>query len=495
MDRTWRWFLPAMAAALLVSWSCPVFADEQPKTGSTTAVSPASTEAPAAVKPESAPAPAPESSVAPAVPASSPASAAPAASQASAAPEAKKLLTLEECIRAALGQHPRIKGAEQDYVAGQYVTKQAISSFWPQIGFEGSRNYSHSARVVRIGGEAINTSANIVANNLSFNTNWMLFDFGRTYYKVKSLAQLEDSLLGTLTGTQQQVAYDIMDAYYNLLKNQKLVKVSQETLDDANAHLKQAQAFFEVGTKPKYDVTQAEVQVDNAKVSLIQAEDAVKSARFNLNTKIGIDPQTPTEVEDRPNLEEMNKPLEGYYDEALKNRPEIQSLDAQVRSGQMNVKGAIAGYFPQLSAQATVNWYKEDHSDFLTNENAQLTLDIPIFNGFLTNAQIGQARANLLSTKYRLEDQKLTVLSDVSQAYLAVQDAKARFVALDAAVKSAKENLDIATGRYEAGVGAIIDVTDAQVSLTTAETNLATAFYDYHSAFSRLLRSTGKEVK
>ncbi len=93
-----------------------------------------------------------------------------------------------------------------------------------------------------------------------------------------------------------------------------------------------------------------------------------------------------------------------------------------------------------------------------------------------------------------MEDAKLNVLNDVASAYLSVQDAKARTVALEVSVQKAQENLDIAQGRYEAGVGNIIDVTDAQVLLTTAKTDKAQAYYDYHLAYSKLLRSTGVGV-
>jgi outer membrane protein len=412
-----------------------------------------------------------------------------------AAIPADRPLALDEAVSLALGTHPRIKGSEQDLDAARFVTKQAVSAFWPQVGFETSRDYIHSARKIRVGGTGITTTADYVANNFNFNTDWMLFDFGRTYYNVKGLAALEDSLLNDLSAAQQQVAYDVMNAYFGLLKAQSLVKVSQETLDAANLHLKQARSFFDVGVKPQYDVTSAEVQVNDANVTLIQADDAVKAARIVLNTKIGLAPLTPTTVFDPPALEDLKKPMDEYYQDAVNNRPEIRSLEAKIKSSEMSVKGAVANYLPTVSASAVMNWYKEDHSDALDNENFQLTLDFPLFTGFRTEAQVGQARANALSTKYRLEDLKLAVLSDVSQSYIAVEDAKARFVALESSVRKARENLDIAQGRYEAGVGQIIDVTDAQVSLTKAETDYATAKYDYHTAYTNLLKSIGKSVK
>ena len=160
----------------------------------------------------------------------------------------------------------------------------------------------------------------------------------------------------------------------------------------------------------------------------------------------------------------------------------------------MGIRGACAGYLPTLTASGSYNWNKLDHISTFENSSYQLGLTVPIFQGFATDAQVGQARAAALSAKYRVEDAKLNVLNDVASAYLSVQDAKARTVALEVSVRKAQENLDIALGRYEAGVGNIIDVTDAQVLLTTAKTDKAQAYYDYHLAYSKLLRNTGVGV-
>jgi len=404
-------------------------------------------------------------------------------------------LSLKECISIALGIHPKVKAAEADLKAGEYRTREAIAAFWPFASFDMNRNYTHSSRPVRVGGPIRTVTSSYIANNFTFNTSWTLFDFGRTWFNVKTSASLEDSLGSDLTASEQTVAYDVMDAYLTLLRAQSLVKVAQETKDNADSHLKQAQAFFEVGVKPRFDVTSAEVEVNNAQLTVITSRDAVKLARYTLNVRLGIDPLTPITVEDIPILKEPEKPLDDYYKEAVINRPEIQSLEKKLKAGEMAVKAAFSDYLPTVSASATQSWYKEDHTDFTDSQNAQLMLDIPIFEGFLTTAKFGEAKANYLSTRYKLEDLKLSVLQDVSNAYLLVVDAKARMETLESSVKKARENLDIAKGRYDAGVGALIEVTDAQVNLTSAETDEAQAISGFQLGYARLMRNVGMKVK
>lgn len=396
-----------------------------------------------------------------------------------------KPITLEEAINYALVRHPRIKAAEANVTISKYQVLQAESTFWPIINFQASKEYFSPDNF-------LNKSPLSV---LSFVGNWTVFDSGRTWYSMKTSKALEKAVQQDLSTTEQGVAYDVMDAYFNLLKAQSLVKVAQETLDDANDHLKQAQAFFDVGVKPKYDVTQADVQVNNAKVQLIQAEDAVTAARINLNTRLAIDPMSPTNVVDVPELEKLGNSLNGYLQEALANRPELVGLQDRLKASQMSLRAQVADYLPTFSVQGGYSWNKDADAGFIDSKYVILMVNVPLFNGFLTTSRVGQARASVNAAKYIIEDTKQNILNQVSQAYLALQDAKASYAGLQATVKSAKENLDIAQGRYEAGVGAILDVTDAQVSLTSAEANLAQAFYNYHRAYSSLLRSTGKNPK
>ncbi len=396
-----------------------------------------------------------------------------------------KPITLEEAINYALVRHPRIKAAEANVTISKYQVLQAESTFWPIINFQASKEYFSPDNF-------LNKSPLSV---LSFVGNWTVFDSGRTWYNMKTSKALEKAVQQDLSTTEQGVAYDVMDAYFNLLKAQSLVNVAQETLDDANDHLKQAQAFFDVGVKPKYDVTQADVQVNNAKVQLVQAEDAVTAARINLNTRLAIDPMSPTNVEDVPELEKLGNTLNGYLQEALVNRPELIGLQDRLKASQMSLRAQVADYLPTFSVQGSYSWNKDANTDLTDSKDVILMVNVPLFNGFLTTSRVGQARASVNAAKYTIEDTKQNILNQVSQSYLALQDAKASYVGLQATVKSARENLDIAQGRYEAGVGAILDVTDAQVSLTSAEASLAQAFYNYHLAYSSLLRSTGKNPK
>ncbi len=276
-------------------------------------------------------------------------------------PASAKAMTLEDCVAIALGDHPRIKGAEEDVDFGRFRTVGAEANYYPQINFNLTKSWVNS--VIPIGSQLL--SSNQHSTYWGFTGNWTLFDFGRTYYSVKSNKELETALKKTLTNVQENVVYDIRDAFFGLLRAQTLVQVAEETLDQANSHLRQAQAFYDAGVKPRYDVTSAEVEVNNAKVQIIQAYDAVTQARINLNTRMTVNTMTPTVVVDRPELEPLDKTLDQYLTASVVNRPDIQSLESQQKANEIATKGALSGFLPIISASGAYNWNDQAHTRYL----------------------------------------------------------------------------------------------------------------------------------
>ncbi|MBI1996443.1 MAG: TolC family protein [Deltaproteobacteria bacterium] len=123
---------------------------------------------------------------------------------------------------------------------------------------------------------------------------------------------------------------------------------------------------------------------------------------------------------------------------------------------------------------------------------AQLSLNIPIFDGFRTTNRVEESLHNYYVIKSQEEQQRQQVALDVEQSYLRLVELQERIKANEAAAKAAKENLDLANGRYQVGVGSIIEVTDAQTLYTDAQTTYVRALYDYKIADAQLIRAIGK---
>jgi len=129
--------------------------------------------------------------------------------------------------------------------------------------------------------------------------------------------------------------------------------------------------------------------------------------------------------------------------------------------------------------------------DVQNSWNAGIMLTLPLFQGGLTKGRVAEARANVLALEAQRDAIKQSILLDVNQAFADLESAAARVEVMEKTLQKARENLDIAQGRYKAGVGPYIEVTDAQLSSVNAETDRIKALYDYHVAIAQLLKAMG----
>ncbi len=291
--------------------------------------------------------------------------------------------------------------------------------------------------------------------------------------------------------------------YYTLLLSKRLVEVNVTALERAEVNLRSAQGFFQVGTQPKSFVTRAEVDVANGRVNVIRAQNAVSLARVALNTAMGIAVNAPTEVKDLLAYEQFPMNRDALVAEAIKNRPEYRQVKAQAEAADAFVRQTFRDFFPNLFGSGTYgvagvtggSANSRSTSGFIDsgNEwNVGLTLNWSIFDGGGKVARYKEAKANLEASVARVRDAELQVWQSVEQSYLNLGEAEERIGAAGKAVESAEENYQLARGRFDAGVANIIELTDAQLALTQAQSTEAQALSDYRIAIANLERALGR---
>jgi outer membrane protein len=407
-------------------------------------------------------------------------------------------LSLKDCIDTALKGQPTIRAAQENVRAGQARETQAASPYFPQITASTGYSESHAP----LGGAFGDSTTKSYTTSLSMSQT--LYDFGKTgnAHDAAKLGTL--SLVRDAERVSQEVVLNVKQSYYALLAAKKLVEVARKTVEQTESHLKQAEAFFRTGSKPRYDVTRAEVEVNNAKLGLINAMNGVRIRTIALNNAIGIDPGRSTEIVEALPAVPSLPTLEQAQIDALKNRPDMRKTEADIEAARSRVRAEQSNYLPTLSANAAYNWangstemgpflgtmFKGDVQD---SWNAGIMLTLPLFQGGLTKGRVGEARANLLALEAQRDAMKQSILLEVNQAFADLESAAARVEVMEKTLQKARENLDIAQGRYKAGVGPYIEVTDAQLSSVNAETDHIKALYDYHLAIAQLLKAMGQK--
>jgi len=407
-------------------------------------------------------------------------------------------LNLQRCIEIALRQQPSIVAARNVVDVNRSIVGQAESAYYPQLNLSagysrikpsGSSGRSFTA-VDGISTTSVNTSGSFDEYSGSLSLNQLIFDFWKTKTQVDIQKLNVDSSRSDLDNTSELVVLGVKQAYYGVLQAKKNRDVAEETVGQFQQHLEQARGFYEVGTKPKFDVTKAEVDLSNARLNLIKAENALKISRVTLNNAIGVPDAPEYSIEDNLSFQKYEITFAQAIGQAYTNRPDLQSLIFRRRAAEQSIALAKKGYYPEVTGSAV---YNRSGQSFPLDEgwSAGVSLTFPVFSGFLTKYQVEESRANLKVISANEETLKQSILLDVQQGYLNLAQAEESIKTADLTVKQATENLDIANGRYSAGVGNPIEVTDAEVSLTNAKTAYIQALYDYKIARANIEKAIG----
>jgi outer membrane protein len=409
------------------------------------------------------------------------------------------MLTLNDCIKNALANHPSIRAAQASLNAGQGRVIQAASPYLPQV--TASTGYSDSHQLGGAFGETITKSY-----TTTLSLNQMLYDFGRTGNALDAARFGTQSAERDIDRVVQEVVLNVKQAYYALLQAKKLVSVAKQTLEQTKSHMNQAEAFFRAGSKPRYDVTRAEVDVNSAKLGLINAENAVRLNTISLYNAMGLDPVLDVEIEDVLSQPSALPSLEEAQTAALKNRPEMLKAEIDIQAAQSQIKTEQSNYLPTLSANGAYNWTHGTVQagsfegiplvgEIQDSWNAGVMLSMPLFDGRLTNGRVSEARANKHSFEAQRDSLRQSILLEVNQSYADMESAAARIAVMESSLKSAQESLDLAEGRYREGVGPSIEVTDAQVADAKAKSDYVQALYDYQLAAAKLAKAMGNGLE
>jgi outer membrane protein len=396
-------------------------------------------------------------------------------------------LDLQRCIAIAMERHPSIQAAAGTIMAGESRVGQARSGFYPQLG--GVAGYSRtdpnatSSTFTRQVYDSYSSSISLSQN---------IYDFGKTSTQVKVQELNRDSSRSDLDSVITQVTFAVKQAYYGLLQARRNLDVSREIVGQFQHHLEQAKAFFEVGTKPKFDVTKADVDLSNAKLNLLKAANALRLGQVTLNNTMGMPEAPDYEIVDQLPFQRVKIDLEEVTRKAYERRPDLKAIVVKRSSLEQSIELARKGYYPYVTGSASYAW---GGSNFPLGQgwNLGAQLNVPLFSGFSTKYQVEEAQANLNVLTANEALLRQTIYQDVKQAWLNLQEAADRIATAELTVRQATENLDLANGRYASGVGSPIEVTDALVSVSNAKLAHISALSDYRLAQASLEKAAGEK--
>lgn len=292
--------------------------------------------------------------------------------------------------------------------------------------------------------------------------------------------------------TYNEMRSTVTNGYFTMLQADNLQKLNAESVTRLEDHLKNVQAQYDVGVVAKVDVLRSQVELANAKQTLIQAENSYQVAEANMNKIVGLPMDTNLKLDNLLVYTAYDKNMDDCLAYAAEHRPELMQAKYNVDAAKGALKVARAGHMPQVSASASQEWSDNNWpGDENGNWGVGVNVTLNVFDTGVTLSKIHGAEADLKKAEETYRDTVDSVNLDVRSNYLGLREAEKRIETTKLAVDQADEDYRIAQLRYMSGVGTNTDVLDAQVALTQAKTNYTQALYDYNTSKTALETSIG----
>ena len=405
---------------------------------------------------------------------------------------------LAECLAIALANKPSLRAAGAAVDAARYRVRQAASQYLPQIGAthdvqrrKTSLGVSTGTDLGMGGGSGFDPGPReFTFYSTGVSLSQTLFDFGRNLAEIRAAQARRRSAEADRDTELEVVVFEVKQSYFNLLAAQRLAGVAEQTVRQNRTLLEEADARYEVGMAARFDQTRARVQLATTELDQLTSRNNVALARETLRNALGLDGPLDFEISDTLEVTEVEVDEAQALAVAYAQRPELRSFDEQRAAVAQTIVALQRDYLPALAGNGSYNWSGSDELQESWRLGASINLSI--FNGGLTTAQIGEQSAILAELDYRQQTLRQSIALEVRQAALSLAQAKQSIAVAGVGRDQARENLDIALGRYRGGVGNIIELTDAQTAHTSADASYVQALYNHQIALASLERAMGK---
>lgn len=388
-------------------------------------------------------------------------------------------LTLLEAHDLALKNHPQIAAANYRVLAAQEVTRESRAGFFPQANLYGSAVGADSAQT-RIEAGGLNNPSVFDRAAGGVTVSQLITDFGHTANLTASSKLRAEAEAQNADTTREQVLLNVDVDYFSALQAQAVMNVARQTVDTRQLLLDQVVLLASNKLKSELDVSFARVALEEGRLLLEKAQNDFDASLASLSTGLGY------REFHRFNLAEQSLPAESdtndvsaLIDIALRDRPEILALMDERDAAGRFARAQRDSRLPTVSAIGVAGG-SPVHDDRLPDDYAAggLQLSLPVFAGGLYAARQHEAELRAQADAELLRSLEDNVIRDVRIAWLNLNNARDRLRTTEQLVNHAREAFDLAQARYRAGSSSIVELSQAQLELTSAQIAQTNARYD-----------------
>lgn len=409
-----------------------------------------------------------------------------------------RTLTLQEAVKLGIENSKSLKYSQAKIEEAVSQYNQAKDKALPT----GSASFTYDraeipANVLAFGKSkiALPTGANAWLGILSVNET--IFGGNKLKYARQSTDLLTQVSRLDADKDKEQIAFDVISAYYNLYKVLQSIKVVNQNINTVDAQIHQSQRFFDQGLVTKNDVLRFQLQKANIQLNGIDLESNRKIINYNLDILLGLPETTTIHIDTLMDAGKVVGTLQNYLDSAMVNRQELKQLDIRHHVAEINIKDTRSNLLPTLGASVGAYYVDIAANPFPTGENyitpvtAGLTLSWN-FGALWTNKnKVSQARIQQEEVEINRGITLDNVKQEVNQDYQNYITALNKIELLQTSIAQAGENNKILESKYQSNIASATDRADAETLLYQAQINLELAKADAGLAYYTLIKSTG----
>jgi len=428
------------------------------------------------------------------------------------------VLDIGQALEIALSENPTVKVADKEIQKKKYAKKGAYAALFPQINFSADYSRTLKKQVMYMDGFYMGGSESALPEGTEMpdmskgievgrDNNWSMgFSAGMPLINASLWKSLDISAIGVELAVEQARSSKIAmvnlvkKGFYSVLLANDSYRVFKDSYDNAIENYNDIKRKYEQGTVAEYDLIRADVTVQNREPNVLQAENALILAEWQLKALLGMDLET--DIECKGQLIDFEKELFGDYlatDTTLVNNSDLKQIDLQTKQLDYTLKMQKFDYLPTLSLSGSYMWNAMNNDFKFKNYRWNpysvigVSLAIPIFSGGNKYHKIKETRSSIEQLRLQREDTQRSLKLAIKQQMDNMSTCVKRFNASQKGVEQADRGYLIAQKRYDVGTGTLLELNDAQLALTQAKLNFNQAIYDYMVAKSDLEKVLGQE--
>ncbi len=397
------------------------------------------------------------------------------------AAQSPRPLTLAEAEALAVRNHPRVMAAKLRADAAQESITQVKANTSPIVSFDVTGSLAdHGSRLGTGPLNIVNPGSLFSRSAGGININQNLFDFGRTRSLTESARYRTTAERETATAVRAEIILRVREAYFRALLAQSQLQVNQQTVADRRLTVKQITALAESNLRSTLDVSFAELNLAEAELLFDRARNDWKSAQVLLAAALGETGPQEYQLQDQPLPPLLDQNADSLVAQALQSRPDLASLRAQEQAAQSFAESERRQSLPSLSARGVAGYYGPRDERLQSRYGAiGVNLNIPVWNGRLFSSRRQEADLRSQAAHQETRDLELRIARDLRAAFIDAENAFQRLSLTDKVLNQAQRTLKLAQTRYDLGLGSIVELSQAQLSRTSAEVLSARARFEY----------------